>query len=74
MRQTQDWTPIGGQYCAPFDNVMGLNPFHDFGALELARFVAGLQPESQRAYDFQAEMAAILAKIDSARHVELVAG
>jgi hypothetical protein len=54
-------------------NVMGLNPFHDFGALELARFVAGLQPESQRAYDFQAEMAAVLAKIDSARHVELVA-
>lgn len=44
-------------------NVMGLNPFHDFAAIEVVRFVAGLPPETERDYDFQAEVAAVLAKI-----------
>ncbi|HEX4709706.1 hypothetical protein [Phenylobacterium sp.] len=40
-------------------NVMGLNPFHDFAALEIARFVASLSPEPGRAYDLQAEFEAV---------------
>lgn len=48
-------------------NVMGFNPFHDFAALEVARFMTGMQPETERTYDFDAEMAAVLAKIEAAR-------
>jgi len=48
-------------------NVIGLNPFHDFAALEVARFIAGLAPPSERAYDFEAELAGAIAKINAAR-------
>lgn len=48
-------------------NVMGLNPFHDFAALEVARFMTGLPAASERMYDFDAEMAAVLAKIEDAK-------
>ncbi len=47
-------------------NVMGLNPFHDFSALEMARFIAALPPESERDYDAQAEFAAVSAMIQRA--------
>lgn len=40
-------------------NVLGLNPFHDFAALEIARFVTDLAPEGQRTYDVHAEFAAV---------------
>ncbi|MDB5438332.1 MAG: hypothetical protein JWM33_759 [Caulobacteraceae bacterium] len=46
-------------------NVMGLNPFHDFAALELARFIAGLTPASERAYDLDAELNATITMIEA---------
>lgn len=49
-------------------NVMGLNPFHDFAALEVVRFMTGIPSGTERTYDFDAEMAAVLAKIEAARH------
>lgn len=48
-------------------NVIGLNPFHDFAALEIARFVATLAPESQRQYDFAAEFEGTVAMVRAAR-------
>lgn len=44
-------------------NVIGLNPFHDFAAVEVARFISTLPPISERAYDFELELAATLTKI-----------
>lgn len=44
-------------------NVIGLNPFHDFAALELARFISTLRPASQHVYDFDQEFAATLSTI-----------
>lgn len=44
-------------------NVIGLNPFHDFAALELARFISTLTPAPQRVYDFEQELAATLSMI-----------
>ncbi|WP_155930620.1 hypothetical protein [Mesorhizobium sp. L2C084A000] len=46
-------------------NVIGLNPFHDFGALELAHFISRLPPSTERPYDFDSEIAAVLSKIDA---------
>ena len=48
-------------------NVIGLNPFHDFAPLEIVRFVSELPPVTERTYDFDAELAATLAKIEAAR-------
>lgn len=48
-------------------NVIGLNPFHDFDALEMARFIATLTPPSERVYDFEAELAGAIAKVEAAR-------
>jgi hypothetical protein len=48
-------------------NVIGLNPFHDFAALEIVRFVAGMTPDPDYIYDYEAELAGVLAKIDRAR-------
>lgn len=47
-------------------NVIGLNPFHDFAALELARFISTLPSTSERAYDFEQEFAATMATIAAA--------
>lgn len=44
-------------------NVIGLNPFHDFAALELARFISTLTPVPQRIYDFEQELATTLSMI-----------
>jgi len=39
-------------------NVIGFNPFHDFAALELVRFIAGLRPVTEQAYNFDQEILA----------------
>ncbi|WP_299006342.1 hypothetical protein [uncultured Caulobacter sp.] len=47
-------------------NVMGLNPFHDFSALEIARFISAIPSQPGRTYDFDAEMSGVLAMIQNA--------
>ena len=48
-------------------NIMGLNPFHDFAALEALRFASGLHPaDHQYPYAFSAELAAAEQRIISA--------
>ena len=46
---------------------MGLNPFHDFAALELTRFIASALPDTGRVYDLEAELGAVIAKINAVR-------
>lgn len=59
-------TPLPADLTA--GNVIGLNPFHDFAALEIARFIATLPPESERHYDVQAESDAVRQTIIAAMH------
>jgi hypothetical protein len=47
-------------------NVIGLNPFHDFAALEITRFISSIPAQPGRTYDFDSEMAAVLATIQRA--------
>lgn len=46
-------------------NVMGLNPFHDFAAIEVIRFISRLPQETERPYNLQEELAAVHTKIEN---------